>query len=227
MIETPDYVIPPLSEVKIIKVDEDRANWACQERRLFRVGYYRKRDGLDRVWLVDEEGNYCKAVNQKMIKTHFEVVTTSSVTDLFGVNSPVIQAIPIVPPTPWNRIPRKAGFVFPFCALPVAVAFGVHGHVGRGVTAGICASIFFGTIWLRWDLKGKFWFWITLCVIAAAHVPLLLFVQWSNESYGPYGRIPEGLADFAIVYGPIRLIEIAIAKRSRTRRLPQNCVPGG
>jgi hypothetical protein len=219
MIETPDSVIPPLSEVKVIKVAEDQPDWAGQEGRLFRVGYYRKRDGLDHVWLVDDEGNYCKTVDQEMIKTHFEVVNTSTVTDLFGVNSPVIQAIPLVPPTPWDRLTRKVALVVIVCTLPVGIAFGSHGHLGRAKAAGLCAFIFFTTIWLRWDLGRKFWFWITLALLAAAHLPLLLFVRWTDTSYpGGYGDIPATLADFAIVYGTIRLIETAIAKRSQASR---------
>jgi hypothetical protein len=227
--ETPESVIPPFSEVKVIKGAEGQLDWAGQEGRLFRVGYYRKRDGLERVWLVDEEGNYCKAVDQEMIKTHFEVVTTSSVTDLFGVNGgPAIQAIPLVSPTPWDRMTRQVAVVLLLCALPVAVAFGIHGNFVRGAAAELCTFIFLATIWLRWDLSGKFWFWITLCLLAIAHVRLLLFVPAGGQRVwiGPYGYLVPALADFAVIYGPIRLIETVIAKRSRTSRLPQDRIPG-
>jgi len=216
MIETPHSVLPPLSVVRIAKVPEDKSDWAGQEGRVFRKGYYRKRDGLDCVWLVDDDGNYCKTVDQEMIRTHFEVITLSPVTDLFGVNSAVIQAVPIVPATPWDRLTRKATLVVILCALPIAIVFGSHGYLGRGRAVGICATIFFTTIWLRWDLRGKFWFWITLGLLAAAHLPLLLFVRWTDASYpGGYGLLPPALADFAIVYGPIRLLEIAQARHSQ------------
>lgn len=223
--ETPDSVIPPLSEVKIIHVPEDQPDWVGQEGRLFRVGYYRKHDGLDRVWLVDDEGNYCKTVDQKMIKTHFEVESESTVTDLFGLNSPVIQAIPLVPPTPWDRMTRKVTFGVVVCGIVVGEAFS-HGDMGKMRAAGLCACIFFMTIWLRWDLRTKFWFWLTLGVLGAAHLPLLLFVRWTDTSYPGYGLLPAALVDFAVVYGPIRLIETAVANRSQARRAPQNWLPG-
>ena len=214
--ETPQSVIPPLSVVKIVKVTDDQPNWTDQEGRTFRVGYYRKQDGLDCVWLVDDQGNYCKTVDQDMIPTHFEVVTESTVTDLFGVNSPAIQAIPLVPPTPWDRMTRKATLAVMLCGIAVAIAFESHGNPGRGRAAGLCASIFFMTIWLRWDLSRKFWFWITVALLAGAHLPLLLFVRWTDTSYpGGYGLIPAALVDLAIVYGPIRLIETALARRSQ------------
>jgi hypothetical protein len=218
MIETTQSVIPPLSEVKVIKVDGDQPDWAGQEGRLFRVGYYRKRDGLDRVWLVDDAGNYCKSVDQEMIKTHFDVVTTSTVTDLFGVNSPVIEAIPVVvPPTPWDRLTRKVSLVVILCTFPIFLFFDIHGETGRGRAVGFCTYIFITTIWLRWDLRKKLWFWIALGLLAAAHLPFFFLIRWSGEGHAYPMLIPDLLADFAVVYGPIRLLERAISRRSQSR----------
>jgi len=217
MIETPQSVIPPLSVVKVTKVIDSQRDSTGQEGREFRVGYYRKRDGLDWVWLVDDQGNYCETVNQEMIKTHFEVISLSTETELFGVNRPVIEAISLVPSTPWHRLTRKVSFVVVLCAMSIAIFVWSHGYQGRGRAAYIFASIFITTIWLRWDLRKKFWFWITLGLLAAAHLPLLFLIRWSNESYGVYGLVPYALADFAVVYGPIRLLEMAIARRSQSR----------
>jgi hypothetical protein len=75
------------------------------------------------------------------------------------------------------------------------------------------AFIFITTIYLRWDLKRKFWFWIMLCRLTAAHLPLRFLVRWTDESHGVYGDIPSAPADFAIVYEPIRLLEIALTRR--------------
>ncbi len=49
------------------------------------IGYYSKNDGLDCVWLVNAKGEYQETVDQKMIKTHFELLELSDETDLFGV----------------------------------------------------------------------------------------------------------------------------------------------
>jgi hypothetical protein len=83
-------IILPLSVVRVVKVTENEPEWRGYEGRVFRVGYYRKNDGLDCVWLVDDEGNYGETVDQEMIRTHFEVLEMSGETDLFGVNRPVI-----------------------------------------------------------------------------------------------------------------------------------------
>ena len=83
-------VIPPLSVVQVARVTADEPDWKGYEGRVFRIGYYRKNDGLDCVWLVDDDGEYGEAVDQAMIKTHFTVLATSNETDLFGVDRPEI-----------------------------------------------------------------------------------------------------------------------------------------
>ncbi|HEX5236431.1 MAG TPA: hypothetical protein VFW25_14010 [Silvibacterium sp.] len=83
-------IIPPLSVVKIIKVTKNQPSWKSHKGRIFRVGYYSKQDGLDCVWLVDDEGRYRETVNQEMIKTHFQVLELSDETDLFGDDRPII-----------------------------------------------------------------------------------------------------------------------------------------
>jgi hypothetical protein len=83
-------VIPPRSVVKVIKVTSEEPDWIGYEGRIFRIGYYRRNDGLDCVWLVDEDGDYSEAVDQEMIRTHFEVVQLSDESDLFGIDRPLI-----------------------------------------------------------------------------------------------------------------------------------------
>jgi hypothetical protein len=83
-------VIPPMSVVQVVKVTESEPAWVGYEGRIFRIGYYNPQDGLDCVWLVDEQGEYRETVDQEMIKTHFKVLELSSETDLFGVDRPVI-----------------------------------------------------------------------------------------------------------------------------------------
>lgn len=83
-------IIPPLSVVQVIRVTEEESAWSGYAGRIFRIGYYSKQDGLDCVWLVDDQGEYRETVDQEMIKTHFKVLELSNETDLFGVERPVI-----------------------------------------------------------------------------------------------------------------------------------------
>jgi hypothetical protein len=83
-------VIPPLLIVRITKVTARQSGWTDHMGRVFRIGYYGKNDGLDCVWLVDDAGEYVEAVDQKMIRTHFEIVQLSEESDFFGEDRPVI-----------------------------------------------------------------------------------------------------------------------------------------
>ena len=83
-------IIPPLSLVQVARVTANEPDWQGDEGRIFRIGYYRKNDGLDCVWLLDDQGDYGETVDQEMIRTHFKVLLLSDETDLFGVDRPVI-----------------------------------------------------------------------------------------------------------------------------------------
>jgi hypothetical protein len=56
--------------------------------REFRIGYYSRQDGLDCVWLVNEQGKYCQTWDQSGMNTDFEILEVSGETDLFGLDCP-------------------------------------------------------------------------------------------------------------------------------------------
>jgi hypothetical protein len=87
---SPKTVIPPLSEVRFIKIPGTWGYIKSDLGRTVRIGYYRPRDGLNCVWLVDDQGVYFGTVTQKIINSHFEVIDLSSETDLFGIDRDVI-----------------------------------------------------------------------------------------------------------------------------------------
>ena len=44
-----------------------------------------------------------------------------------------------------------------------------------------CVGMLGFAIALKWKLRRNAWFWITMTVIAALHVPLMLFVPWTTK----------------------------------------------
>ena len=50
--------------MKIVKVTTNEPDWRDCLGMVFRVGYLRKSDGLNCVWLVDDSGNYVETVDQ-------------------------------------------------------------------------------------------------------------------------------------------------------------------
>jgi len=51
------------------------------------------------------------------------------------------------------------------------------------------------TVAMRWKLKRHVWFWITMIVLAALHVPLVLLVPWTTRWVPVFVIIPIGIAD--------------------------------
>jgi hypothetical protein len=76
-------VVPPRSVVRQMK-DWDAHEGNSQVGRELRIGYYNPNDGLDCVWLVDENGRYFETTNQRSIGDVFEVLQRSDETDVFG-----------------------------------------------------------------------------------------------------------------------------------------------
>jgi hypothetical protein len=67
--------IPPLSIVQV-KASPSRS-WQKNVGRRFRVGYYSRMDGLDRIWLVNDEGKYEQTANHEFPRKYFEIESIS------------------------------------------------------------------------------------------------------------------------------------------------------
>jgi hypothetical protein len=51
-------LIPPRSRVRLVRADKQTPSWNKHLGRQFRIGYYSRKDGLDCIWLVNENGKY-------------------------------------------------------------------------------------------------------------------------------------------------------------------------
>ena len=107
---------------------------------------------------------------------------------------------------------RKVALVVGLCTVPLLFVL----DTGRATAAAVCVCAFGLTIWSRWHLRRKVWLWIVLSLLAAAHLPLILFIHWPDARFpGGYGLIPLALLDYAFVCGPIWLIEEALSSESK------------
>jgi len=61
---------------------------------------------------------------------------------------------------------------------------------------------------LRWALRKHVWFWATIVLVLALHVPLVLIARWPHGSTPTivYG-MPIGIADSLVILGALRLAE--------------------
>ena|ERR1700744_5042244 len=58
--------------------------------KLLRVGYYSKQDGLNCIWIVDEDGVYAEATVHQHLNRHFQVMSASDESDLYGEARPAL-----------------------------------------------------------------------------------------------------------------------------------------
>jgi hypothetical protein len=77
-------IIPPRSVVELIRADASTFAWKQQIGRRFRVGYYNPNDGLDCIWLVNENGEYEQTTDRATLLTYFQIIKLSNERDVFG-----------------------------------------------------------------------------------------------------------------------------------------------
>lgn len=77
--------IPPLSRVRLVRVDKRTPSWRRDMGRQFRVGYYSRKDGLDCIWLVNENGKYGQTTDRDFLKEYFQVEHVSREKNFYGI----------------------------------------------------------------------------------------------------------------------------------------------
>jgi hypothetical protein len=80
------FPIPPRSIVAV--KDVPRSPWAKKIGRAFRIGYYSRTDGLDCIWLIDENGQYRETLDHDYLDKFFEIRSISKEHSLYGLGRP-------------------------------------------------------------------------------------------------------------------------------------------
>src|ERR1039457_2360700 len=79
-----------------------------------------------------------------------------------------------------------------------ALAYSLFDRFGEAAIARASlysVAIIIITIAMRWKLRGHVWFWVTMAILAALHVPLILFIPWTDKWIPALVVIPNGIAD--------------------------------
>ncbi len=107
---------------------------------------------------------------------------------------------------PFDRLTRKAALMVLLISLPFLFVLTALGYPAMGRAAAISVAAIVTTAIICWDSRRHLWFWITLSILILLHVPLILFVPWSNNNYPGVALLPQALLDFAITCGCINLV---------------------
>jgi hypothetical protein len=86
-------VIPPRSRFRLVRSDRRTPAWKDKVGRIYRIGYYSRRDGLKDIWLVNEAGTYIGTVGRDMLRRYFELITLSHETSRYGEGRPAFRPL--------------------------------------------------------------------------------------------------------------------------------------
>lgn len=87
------HIIPPRSIFRLIRSDADAPDWKKDVGREFRIGYYSKQDGIEVIWLVNEQGKYEQTTDREFLLKYFEPVKISDESDLYGSARPQMRRL--------------------------------------------------------------------------------------------------------------------------------------
>ena len=84
-------------------------------------------------------------------------------------------------------------------ALALLILFDHFGKLSLARPAMTSAAMVIIAVAMRWKLKRHVWFWITMIVLAALHIPLVLLVPWTTRWVPAFVIIPIGMADLYVM----------------------------
>ena len=89
------YPFPaPIWPCTVIRVKASPGKkWADNIGKRFRIGYYSWQDGLDCIWLVNDEGSYQETVDHEFLHKFFDMELLSKERSLYGKNRPRLGPI--------------------------------------------------------------------------------------------------------------------------------------
>lgn len=85
--------IPPLSVVRLKKLWPHARSKGHEIGQTLRVGYYSRQDGLDCIWLVNDEAEYFWTMDHDFLEEHFEIQNRSTETSFYGASRPKMKPI--------------------------------------------------------------------------------------------------------------------------------------
>ena len=86
-------IIPPRSRVRLARADQTTPEWRTEIGREFRIGYYSRQDGLDCIWLVNEQGEYEQTTDRDALLRYFTIEKLTDERNYYGANKRKLGAL--------------------------------------------------------------------------------------------------------------------------------------
>ena len=98
--------------------------------------------------------------------------------------------------------------------LPVAYLFDHFGNLALARPTLCSAGMVGVVIAMRWQLRRHAWFWITMAVVVCLHVPLILFVPWTNKWVPAIVIVPIAIADVYLMLAILSVVGEWVKRRT-------------
>lgn len=85
--------------------------------------------------------------------------------------------------------------------------FALYGGLELAMPLTVTISALGFVVYLKWKLRQHAWFWITMTVIAALHVPLILFVPWTTKWVPGWAVAGFATVDFVLILWILLVVE--------------------
>jgi len=104
------------------------------------------------------------------------------------------------------RLSWKGGLCVFFGTILLALMFVSVGRFDLARPTMVSAAMVSLAITMRWKLRTHRWFWITIIILAALHVPLILFIPWTTKWIPAVLMAPVGIADLCAMLWVISVV---------------------
>ncbi len=111
---------------------------------------------------------------------------------------------------------RTKLFIF-IVGAPMTFLFALYGRLELALPLMNTIGVLGLMIVLKWKLRAHAWFWITMAVIAALHVPLILFVPWGTKWFPALAIAVIDSLDFCLI---LWILELLSGNSRKSRILP-------
>jgi len=112
-----------------------------------------------------------------------------------------------------SRTVKKWGLIAGLLAILGNIVVSHFLDPGRGDAAGISLAILILSVRNFWYLKRHVWFWLDMAALTLVHVVLVIVIPWTDRSIPAPELWPIGIADFAVIWGVVKLTEKMMNQR--------------
>jgi hypothetical protein len=116
------------------------------------------------------------------------------------------------------RLSWKGGLCVFFGTILLAFMFVSIGRFDLARPTMVSVAMVSLIIAMRWKLRTHGWFWITIIILAALHLPLILFIPWTTKWIPAILIAPIGIADLYAMLWVISVVGKSMGERENAER---------